>query len=63
MFIVLLAALMTAGITAAVLLGQDDAVAFMVVAIVAISIGGAGVFAWILHRCVIRVGVPPPTPE
>lgn len=52
----LLAALMTVGITIAVVLGQDDAIAAMVVAIVAISLIGAALFGLILTKCVIRVG-------
>ncbi|MGH1487791.1 MAG: hypothetical protein ACRBK7_00100 [Acidimicrobiales bacterium] len=57
-FTAALAALMTVGITIAVLFGQRDAVAAMVVAIVAISLVGAAVFAFIMQRCVIRVGGP-----
>jgi len=52
----LLAVAMTVGITIAVLLGQDDAIAAMTVAIVAISLIGAGLFIVILDRTVIRVG-------
>ena len=53
---VVLAAVMTAAITVAVVLGQDDAIAAMVVAIVAVSVIGAAVFGPILSRTVIRVG-------
>ncbi|MEM7323132.1 MAG: hypothetical protein AAF531_08600 [Actinomycetota bacterium] len=51
----LLAFAMTIGITIAVLLGQESAVAAMVVAIVVISIAGAGLFGLILSKTVIRV--------
>lgn len=52
----LLAAAMTIGITIAVVLGQDAAIAAMVVAIVAISVVGAAAFGLILARSVVRVG-------
>ncbi len=52
----ILAAAMTIGITIAVLLGQNDAIAWMTVAIVAISLAGAAAFMLILDRCVVRVG-------
>ena len=55
-FTALLALLMTLGITIAVLLGQNDSVLWMTVAIVLISLAGTGAFAWILHRCVVHVG-------
>lgn len=54
----LLAIAMTIGITIAVLLGQENAIAAMVVAIVAISVAGAAMFVWILSRSVIHVGEP-----
>ncbi len=54
-FVGLLAASMTATITLAILLGQDDAVAAMTIAIVAISLIGAALFAVIIKYCVIRV--------
>ena len=53
-----LAAAMVVLITAAVLLGQDDHIAAMTVAIVAISIGGAVLVGVIFSRTVIRVDVP-----
>ncbi len=53
-----LALLMTIGITVAVLLGQEDAIAWMTAAIVAISIIGATVFGLIVSRTVIHVDVP-----
>jgi hypothetical protein len=52
---IFLAVAMTIGITIAVLLGQTDAIAAMVVAIVAISVVGAGLFYLILLRSVIQV--------
>ena len=50
-----LALAMTIGITIAVVLGQDEAIAPMVVAIVLVSILGAALFGLILSRSVIRV--------
>jgi len=55
----LLAAVMTIGITLAVLLGQNSAIAAMTVSIVAISLIGAAMFLLIVSRTVIRVGTLP----
>ncbi len=52
----LLAAVMTIAITIAVVVGQEDYVAAMVVAIVAVSLVGAALFMLILDRSVIHVG-------
>lgn len=52
-----LALTMTIGITIAVLLGQNDAIAAMTIAIVAISIAGAVAFGFILDRSVIRIDI------
>ena len=55
---VALAAAMTIAITIAVLLGQDDAIAAMTVAIVAISLGGAALFYFIVSRSIIHIPTP-----
>ena len=55
---ILLAAAMTIGITAAVVLGQNDAVLAMTVAITVISLLGAALFVLILARAVIHVPMP-----
>jgi len=57
-FTLLLAFAMTIAITIAVLLGQDDAILEMVIAIVVISLLGTGLFVLVLERCVIRVTQP-----
>jgi|GEM_PF-5126968 len=58
----LLALAMTIGITIAVLLGQDKAIAAMTVAIVAISLAGAAAFVLILMRSVVYVEASPIKP-
>lgn len=62
-FTVLLAAAMTIGIAAAVLLGQDDSIALLTVATVLIPVVGAALFVLILARCVIHVSQQLPSPD